>query len=156
MQRTNPQPDSTRRPLTMTINRSRCKRTGHSVADEGVLPSEYRLPFAACYAYSPKGDSEVSERSRKLCSRVKKGSTQWLRSYVARLHQEISQKRRLCGFFNEHTLLVPVPNSPLSMRTSFWVARRLALTLQEAGLAEGVWTGLRRVSSVERSSSAWM
>jgi predicted amidophosphoribosyltransferase len=42
------------------------------------------------------------------------------------------------------------------VRTSFWVARRLALSLQEAGLAEDVWTGLRRITSVERSSSAWM
>jgi predicted amidophosphoribosyltransferase len=39
---------------------------------------------------------------------------------------------------------------------SFWAARRLALALQQTGLAEDVWTGLRRVSSVEKSSSAWM
>jgi adenine/guanine phosphoribosyltransferase-like PRPP-binding protein len=37
-----------------------------------------------------------------------------------------------------------------------WVARRLALALVETGLAREVWTGLKRVSSVERSSSAWM
>ena len=140
----------------MTINRSRRVRTSGPAVDDVVLPGEYRLPFAACYAYSPKGESEVSVRSRKLCARVKNGRTQWLRSYVARMHQEVSQKRRFSGFFKEHTLLVPIPNSPFSMRTSLWVARRLALILQEAGLAEDVWTGLRRVSSVERSSSAWM
>jgi predicted amidophosphoribosyltransferase len=121
-----------------------------------VLPREYRLQFATCYAYSPKGTSEVSERSRQLCARVKNGSTKWLRSYVASIHQQATQKRQFCGFFNEHTLLVPIPNSPSSVRTSFWVARRLALSLQEAGLAEDVWTGLRRISPVERSSSAWM
>jgi predicted amidophosphoribosyltransferase len=140
----------------MTINRSRRSRGSHPTPDAVALPREYRLQFAACYAYSPKGDSEVSERSRQLCAKVKNGSTKWLRSYVASVHQEVTRKRQFCEFFNEHTLLVPIPNSPTSTRTSFWVARRLALTLQEAGLAEEVWTGLRRVSSVERSSSAWM
>src|SRR6266403_282131 len=140
----------------MTISRSRRLRARRATEDVPGLPREYRLPFAACYAYSPKGKSEVSERSRQLCARVKNGSTKWLRSYVASVHQEAIRKHRFSGFFNEHTLLVPIPNSPSSMRTSFWVARRLALTLQEVGLAEDVWTGLRRVSSVERSSSAWM
>jgi predicted amidophosphoribosyltransferase len=140
----------------MTINRSRRSRGSHPTPDAVGLPREYRLQFAACYAYSPKGDSEVSERSRQLCARVKNGSTKWLRSYVASVHQEVTRKRQFSGFFNEHTLLVPIPISPTATRTSFWVARRLALTLQEAGLAEEVWTGLRRVSSVERSASAWM
>jgi len=140
----------------MTINRSRRMRTRHPAADEVILPRDYRLQFATCYAYSPKGDSEISQRSRQLCARVKNGSTRWLRTYVASVYKEVSQQRRFCGFFNEHTLLVPIPNSPWSTRTSFWVARRLALTLREAGLAEDVWTGLRRVSAVERSSSAWM
>jgi predicted amidophosphoribosyltransferase len=140
----------------MTINRSRRLREDHSTAETVVLPREYRLQFATCYTYSPKGDSEVSERSRQLCARVKNGSTKWLRSYVASVHQEVARKRRFCDIFSDHTLLVPIPNGPSSTRTSHWVARRLALALQETGLAEDVWTGLRRVSSVERSSSAWM
>jgi predicted amidophosphoribosyltransferase len=140
----------------MNMNRSRRLRQSDPAPDGVVLPREYQLQFAACYAYSPKGESEVSERSRQLCARVKNGSTKWLRSYVASVHQEVSRKRRFCGFFNQHTLLVPIPNSPSSTRMSFWGARRLALILREAGLAEDVWTGLRRVSSVERSSSAWM
>jgi predicted amidophosphoribosyltransferase len=140
----------------MTTTRSRHVRKSNSAFPVVALPREYRLEFASCYAYSPKGQSEVSERSRQLCGRVKKGGANWLRSYVACLRQEVASQRRFCGFFNEHTLLVPVPNSPASTRLSYWVARRLALALKEAGLAEEVWTGLRRVTSVERSASAWM
>jgi predicted amidophosphoribosyltransferase len=140
----------------MTINRSRRLRSSRATADVPGLPREYRLQFAACYAYSPKGKSEVSERSRQLCARVKNGSAKWLKSYVASIHQEVTLRRQFCGIFNENTLLVPIPTSPASMQTSFWVARRLALALHEVGLAEDVWTGLRRVSSVERSSLAWM
>jgi predicted amidophosphoribosyltransferase len=87
---------------------------------------------------------------------VKNGNVKWLKSYVASVHQEVTRKRRFCCLFNEGALLVPVPKYTSSTRTPFWAARRLALALQEAGLAENVWTGLRRVSYVERSSSAWM
>ncbi len=120
------------------------------------LPRGLRLEYAACYAYSPKGTSEVSQRSRSMCARVKNGSPKWLKTYVASAHQEFIQKRFFAGFFTEDTLLVPVPQNLSSAPASLWVARRLAFVLQEAGLGQEVWTGLRRVSSVERSSSAWM
>ena len=139
----------------MTISRSRRLRANRATAEAPDLPREYRLQFATCYAYSPKGESEVSERSRQLCARVKNGSTKWLKSYVASIHQEVARRRQFCGIFNENTLLVPIPKSPSPMLTSVWVARRLALALHEVGLAGDVWTGLRRVRTVERSSSAW-
>jgi phosphoribosylpyrophosphate synthetase len=134
----------------MTINRRRVSSQRKSPEDGEVLPPESRLKYAACYAYSPKGESDTSQRSRLLCARVKNGSPKWLKSYVAGLHGHF------CDFFHEHTLLVPVPQYFSHARTSLWVARRLAFTLREAGLGEEVWTGLRRVSTVERSSSAWM
>jgi hypothetical protein len=140
----------------MTTNHRRGVRESRAAAEAAGLPSEYGVPFAACYVYSPKGESEVSQRSRQLCARVKSGSTQWLRSYATNVHQEVTQNGLFDGFFNEHTILVPIPDYRATNRTPFWVARRLALALQATGLAEDVWTGLRRVSSIERSSSAWM
>src|SRR5262249_35102261 len=124
---------------------------------ETVIPSrEYQLRYGACYAYSPKGDSDVSQRSRLLCARVKNGSPKWLKSYVARLYQEIARQQRFTDFFKQHTLLVPIPQCLSPARATPWVARRLSFTLLEAGLGEEVWTGLRRVNSVDRSSTAWM
>ena len=139
----------------MTIIYRHTVRKSNSAVPVVSLPREYSLQFAACYAYSPKGESDTSVRSRQLCGRVKKGSRNWLRSYIACLRQEVAGKRHCSGFFSDRTLLIPVPNSPASTRSSLWVARRLAVTLKEAGLAEDVWTGLRRIVSVERSSSAW-
>jgi predicted amidophosphoribosyltransferase len=140
--------------MTTTPNhRIRDSRAATNIAS---LPADYLLPYAACYVYSPKGESEVSQRSRQLCARVKSGSTQWLRSYAATVHQEVVHGRRFLEFFKEHTLLIPVPEFRPSGHMSFWAARRLALALQQTGLAEEVWTGLRRISSVEKSSSAWM
>jgi hypothetical protein len=121
-----------------------------------VLPGDYRLHYAACYAYSPKGESDVSQRSRLMCTRVKNGNPKWLKTYVASVHQEFAQKRCFLSFFGDRTLLVPVPQYLSTAPTSLWVARRLAFVLQDARLGAEVWTGLRRVSSVERSASAWM
>jgi hypothetical protein len=140
----------------MTTKHSRGVRDSRAAINIASLPADYHLPFAACYVYSPKGESEVSQRSRQLCARVKSGSTKWLRSYATAVHQLVLHGRRFLEFFDEHTLLVPIPEYRPSGHTTFWAARRLALALQETGLAEEVWTGLRRVSSVERSSSAWM
>ena len=140
----------------MTINHSRRVRESRAAADAAGLPSEYSVPFAACYIYSPKGDSEVSQRSRQLCARVKNGSTRWLKSYAACVHHEVVHGVSFREFFTEHTLFVPIPERYSLVRTPFWAARRLALELHATGLAEGVWTGLRRISSVEKSASAWM
>ena len=140
----------------MKMTTTHSVRDSRAVTNIACLPADYGLPFAACYVYSPKGESEVSQRSRQLCARVKSGSTKWLRSYAATVHQEVVHGRRFLEFFSERTVLVPIPEYRPSGHTSFWAARRIALALQQTGLAEEVWTGLRRISSVERSSSAWM
>jgi predicted amidophosphoribosyltransferase len=141
----------------MTVNRRAHAATPtETQATADLLPRDYRLQYAASYVYSPKGESEVSQRSRLMCARVKNGSPKWLKTYVARVHQELTQKRCFRDFFTERTLFVPVPQCRSSPLPSLWVARRLAFALYDAGLGEEVWTGLRRVSAVERSSSAWM
>jgi predicted amidophosphoribosyltransferase len=140
----------------MTTNPSRGVRDSRAAINIASFPAAYHLPFATCYVYSPKGESDVSQRSRQLCARVKSGSTKWLRSYAAAVHREVVHAHRFLEFFGDHPVLVPIPEYRPLGHTTFWAARRIALALQEAGLAEDVWTGLRRVSSVERSSSAWM
>jgi hypothetical protein len=141
----------------MTTNHSSRVCDGRATTKIASLPADHRLQFASCYVYSPKGASEVSERSRQLCARVKKGSTKWLRSYAATVHQEVVSGRRFLQYFGERVLLVPIPDYYGTSRNgSVWAAWRLALALQQTGLAEEVWSGLRRISPVERSSTAWM
>jgi len=132
------------------IRDSRCANTASG------LPADYLLPFATCYVYSPKGESEVSQRSRQLCARAKSGSTKWLRSYAATVHQEVSHGQTFREFFADPGMLIPIPEYRPPGQAGFWAARRLALALQEMGLADEVWMGLKRVSSVEKSSCAWM
>ncbi len=142
---------------TMTINRShRQSRRRLPQASARVLPQHFNLEFAAFYTYSPRGESEVSRRSRQLCGRVKNGSASWLKSYSARVICELARNGRFDSFFDDRATLVPVPECHSSNRASRWIARRLAVALGESGLGDEVWTGLRRISSVERSASAWI
>jgi len=124
--------------------------------ESSIASREYCLRYGACYIYSPKGESDASQRSRLLCARVKNGSSKWLKSYVARLRHEVVQQRLFGDFFKQQTLLVPIPQCSSPIRAPLWVARRLAFALQAAGLGEEVWMGLRRVGALERSSTAWM
>lgn len=103
----------------MTTNHSRGVRARFAIKIAS-LPADYHLPFAACYVYSPKGETEVSQRSRQLCARVKSGSTKWLRSYATAVHQLVLHGRRFLEFFDEHTLLVPIPEYRPSGHTTFW------------------------------------
>ncbi len=130
-------------------------RDSRAAANTAGLPAQYLLPFATCYSYSPKGESEVSQRSRQLCARVKSGRTQYLKSCADTVHQEVNHGV-LHEFFPNHTVLVPVPSFRAAENRTVWVANRLASALKDTGLAAQVWDGLKRVSAVERSSSAWM
>jgi len=134
-------------------NRSQRERTD-SVAFG--LPGDFRISFAACYTYSPKGCSETSERSRLLCNRVKNGSSRWLESYATRVYEQARQEHCLEEFFAPDALLVPVPKCRLAPGPAGWVARRLAVALRTRGLGTSLWCGLRRVGRVERSASAWL
>ncbi len=127
-----------------------------SVTDAPILPRRFGLPFAGFYTYSPKGESEVSKRSRQLCGRIKNGTPSWLKAYSTRVQRELTDNRRFGGFIHADALLIPVPECGAGARASRWVARRLAITLHQLGLGNEVWHGLRRIQSVERSSAAWL
>jgi hypothetical protein len=142
-------------PKMITYRKPRSRRDRGTNAALG-LPADFRIPFGACYAYSPKGCSETSQRSRLLCNRVKNGSSGWLESYAARVSEQVLQKRCLGELFSPNTLLVPVPKCRSAPGPAGWVARRLALAIRSKGLGAAVWCGLRRVANVERSSSAWL
>jgi hypothetical protein len=119
------------------------------------LPADFRVPFGACYVYSPEGGSETAERSRLLCSRVKSGTSWWLQSYATRVHEQSLPQQCLSELFNPSAVLVPVPKCHSVPGASTWVARKLALALKTTGLGGSVWTGLQRVREVKRSSAAW-
>lgn len=112
-----------------------------------------RLPFAAPFAYSPRGPSEVAQRSRRLRNLVKAADPRLLER-VAAVTSDMVAAGRFPGFFGPAVTLVPVPGSaPRRDAGSLWVAERIATELQGAGLAVDVWPALRRTIVVPKS--AW-
>jgi len=81
--------------------------------------------------------------SRKLCARVKNGRTPWLISYVARLHQEVSQKRRFPGF-STSTPARPDPKQPLVRANVVLGGAPSRTFLQKRAWRKMSGTGLRR------------
>jgi len=120
-----------------------------------ILPRDFRMSFGACYAYSPKGHTELSARSRLLCARLKTINTRWLQCYAAQVRQQVTECH-FNGFFGPDTVLVPVPGSDPSRQSACWTAWHLALALEATGLAGRVWVGLSRTTAVKRSATAWL
>lgn len=92
------------------------------------------LPFAARYTYSPRGQSEVSVKSRRI--------RDWLKAAVEPAIAKMAERVRIDvendeypGFFGPNVVLVPVPGStPRKDASTLWVGERLC----EALLAEGI------------------
>jgi hypothetical protein len=124
-------------------------------ADTPLSVQRYRLPFAACYGYSPLGDSVVSRKSRLLCAAVKQGHLGWMRLLCSCLREQSSGAVGLADYFPAAAILVPVPGRASARAEGPWVAHRLACEIQHIGLAAHVWPVLRRAKFLTSSAQAW-
>lgn len=112
-----------------------------------------RLPFAAPFAYSPRGISEVAQKSQRLRDLIKAGDPRLLERLAA-VTAEMAAADRFPDFFGPNVTLVPVPGSaPRRDANSLWVAQRIAAELCNVGLGATVWPTLRRTVVVPKS--AW-
>jgi predicted amidophosphoribosyltransferase len=112
-----------------------------------------RLPFAAPFAYSPRGTSEIAQKSRRLRDLIKAGDPRLLERLAA-VAAEMVTADRFPEFFGPDVTLVPVPGSaPRREAGGLWVAERIAVELRKAGLGGVVWPTLRRTVVVPKS--AW-
>ena len=112
------------------------------------------LPFGSCYVYSPRGRNSASCCSRRLRARLKALDEPWIEKYVARVRHQVVEQGLFSGLFDSRAMLVPVPRSAPMRNVEVWVARRLALALQQAGLGAGVWMGLQRRYAIRKSATA--
>jgi hypothetical protein len=111
------------------------------------------LPFASCYAYSPRGDGWLARASRQVCERVKTSDPHWLPRYAGVVYQASLSDPGLAALFARGTVLVPVPGSSASGGMP-WAASQLAVALSQVGFALPVWVGLRRDVAVRKSAHA--
>lgn len=112
-----------------------------------------RLPFAAPFIYSPRGSSDIAQKSRRLRDLIKAADPRLLER-VGAVTAHLSAGGSFPGFFGPDVTLVPIPGSaPRRDATALWVAERIAEELRKAGLGGAVWTTVRRTVVVPKS--AW-
>lgn len=120
------------------------------------------VPFAAFLAYSPRGTSEESRRSRLICYAIKndgasaEAGVPMIEYVVQRLVQALAVGAApdLYPFLHRATLLVPVPKSAPLVSGALWVPQRICLSLARAGFGEGTLDLIERVSAVQKSATA--
>lgn len=110
------------------------------------------LPYGTFANYSPRGDSDVSQRSRTICGHIKAGKVDLIQSAVPHLKAEAAAV--LVPFLNPGVALVPVPRSAPLAEGALWPARVIANVLVAAGLGEAVLPCISRIAAVQKSSSS--
>jgi len=115
------------------------------------LPSS--VPYAALLTYSPRGNTDVSQRSRIVCSGVKGGKAAFLTTAVTRLGEKW-QAAGMADFFGPDVVLVPAPRSSPLVAGALWPAELLCQEIVRQGLAGRMEPALRRIKAVPKSAFA--
>jgi len=111
------------------------------------------VPFASYLAYSPRGTSDISRRSRQLVPAIKTWNPDIARSLIERLATD-EAAAAVREFLTSETTLVPVPRSAPLVPGGLWPPRLICDQLVEIGLGAVVVTCLRRTKAVAKSASA--
>lgn len=114
------------------------------------MPSSYE--YATFANYSPRGSSDLSQRSRGTCSAIKRGRVDIIASAIPHLKDTKSDALR--PFLGPDVTLVPVPRSAPLPDGALWPSKVICDVLHEHGFGSDVQTFLRRAKAVPRSSSS--
>lgn len=114
------------------------------------LPSE--ITYGTLANYSPRGPSELSQKSRDICGGIKAGKENVIRSAFP--HLTTPDAAVLTPFLNPEVTLVPVPRSAPLPDGALWPARVIADLLVDGGFGADVLPCLERVVAVPKSASS--
>lgn len=109
------------------------------------------LPFASLLIYSPRGQAEISQRSRRVRDAIKAARLDILERSVQKL-------RELGGmepFLGADVVLVPAPRSaPIRDATTLWPAQRISARLVASQFGKELLPCLTRTVAVPKSAFA--
>jgi hypothetical protein len=123
------------------------------MAEPTSFPSIAELRFGSLLVYSPRGESEVSRRSRTVCYQMKNDLGGAIARLVLRLKTEFP-RTSLDELLGPDVTLVPAPRSTPLIDGALWPARRIADELVTHGLGVEVLPVVRRARPVPKSSHA--
>lgn len=101
--------------------------------------------------YSPRGQSELSVKSRQNCSRIKAGKFNPERLSP---HLEAPNGQVLQAFLDSSVTFVPVPKSHPLTEGALWPSMVIAEGLRKLGYGESVSPLIKRTSSIKKSATA--
>lgn len=110
------------------------------------------VPYGTFANYSPRGNSELSSRSRRICGAIKAGKEDVIQSAFPHLKQPSAAC--LLPFLNAEATLVPVPRSAPLAEGALWPAKVIADLLHKAGFGGEVLPCLSRVTQVPKSAAS--
>lgn len=110
------------------------------------------LEYCAYLAYSPRGSSEISAKSRLVTGHVKAARSDLIENAVSRLKNDLTPE--LAVFFGEDVVLIPAPGSSPLVAGATWPPLTIAKVLQAHGLGGETIPCLKRTKAVPKSAFA--
>jgi hypothetical protein len=112
------------------------------------------IRFGAYLQYSPRGQGEISQRSRRWRDAVKHDTPGSLERVAERLAED--EAARAAGVIDilENAILIPAPRSAPLRRGALWPAHRICEELARAGLGRDILPCLERAEAVRKSAFA--
>ena len=118
------------------------------------MPLLSELDYGALLAYSPRGRTEPSRRSRDVCYKLKAGDPGILQLSALRLSEHIQAGGTLAGFFRGDVTLVPMPRSAPLVAGALWPSHKICELIVQAKFAARTVPVLERVTAVPKSAHA--
>jgi hypothetical protein len=115
------------------------------------------VSFGSFLAYSPKGSSDTSKRSRTWTYNIKQDKEDAISRVIDRLREEITGDKPstvLQQILTPTALLVPCPRSTPLVEGGLWPPERIAQVLKRQGFGADVAPILKRKTPIRASSTA--
>lgn len=109
----------------------------------------FKVDAATLLAYSPKGTSDISFKSRTIGGKIKNGDSKILDAAIVHINKA---SKHLSPFLNTDRILVPAPRSSPLVEGALWPTKSIADKLLTNKLGYDVLPLVQRVKSVPKSS----
>lgn len=110
----------------------------------------FSFPYGTFANYSPRGLSDLSQKSKNICGRIKSGDGKVIGAAVRALAKP--EAAVLQPFLNADTVLIPAPRSSPLVPGALWPAREIAMVLAAHGYGKEVMSLLQRTEALRKSS----
>ena len=110
-----------------------------------------KYSYASFANYSPRGKSDHSIKSQKLCGQIKAGNEFTSKSALKNFNTPNAQV--LQQFLNPNVTLIPVPRSAPLAKNALWPAKVIADVLVSNGYGYETRVMLERISPLPKSST---